>query len=64
MKRFKDFLEEDGAAAGVGGGSMPANNVGTGNIAGVGVGPQGEPDRKSTRLNSSHIPLSRMPSSA
>ena len=23
-----------------------------------------EPDRKSTRLNSSHIPLSRMPSSA
>ena len=43
MKRFKDFLEEDGAAAGVGGGSMPANNVGTGNIAGVGVGPQGEP---------------------
>ena len=25
---------------------------------------EGEPDRKSTRLNSSHIPLSRMPSSA
>ena len=25
---------------------------------------QGERDRKSTRLNSSHIPLSRMPSSA
>ena len=25
---------------------------------------QGESDRKSTRLNSSHIPLSRMPSSA
>ena len=24
----------------------------------------GEEDRKSTRLNSSHIPLSRMPSSA
>ena len=24
----------------------------------------GQPDRKSTRLNSSHIPLSRMPSSA
>ena len=24
----------------------------------------GKPDRKSTRLNSSHIPLSRMPSSA
>ena len=46
MKRFKDFLEEDGAAAGVGGGSMPPNNVGTGNIAGVGVGPQGEPPGK------------------
>ena len=29
-----------------------------GRVAGV------EPDRKSTRLNSSHIPLSRMPSSA
>ena len=27
------------------------------------VGPKGR-DRKSTRLNSSHIPLSRMPSSA
>ena len=26
--------------------------------------PQGSVDRKSTRLNSSHIPLSRMPSSA
>ena len=26
--------------------------------------PDHEPDRKSTRLNSSHIPLSRMPSSA
>ena len=25
---------------------------------------RGDPDRKSTRLNSSHIPLSRMPSSA
>ena len=25
---------------------------------------QYQPDRKSTRLNSSHIPLSRMPSSA
>ena len=28
------------------------------------VQPWGEVDRKSTRLNSSHIPLSRMPSSA
>ena len=28
------------------------------------VGPDGTPDRKSTRLNSSHIQKSRMPSSA
>ena len=28
------------------------------------VQPSRRPDRKSTRLNSSHIPLSRMPSSA
>ena len=33
--------------------------------AGQARGPlEGIPDRKSTRLNSSHIPLSRMPSSA
>ena len=30
----------------------------------AGVGLTGFSDRKSTRLNSSHIPLSRMPSSA
>ena len=30
----------------------------------TGVGNQHQVDRKSTRLNSSHIPLSRMPSSA
>ena len=28
------------------------------------TGKENPPDRKSTRLNSSHIPLSRMPSSA
>mgnify|MGYP003349624288 CR=1 FL=1 len=28
------------------------------------INPAGQIDRKSTRLNSSHIPLSRMPSSA
>ena len=34
-------------------------------IVGMGPGPfTGLRDRKSTRLNSSHIPLSRMPSSA
>ena len=30
----------------------------------LGLGQTGASDRKSTRLNSSHIPLSRMPSSA
>jgi hypothetical protein len=30
-------------SAGMGGGGAPVNNVGGGNIAGVGVGPQGEP---------------------
>jgi hypothetical protein len=41
MKTFKQFLEEDGAAAGIGG--TPTNSVGGGAIAGCGVGPQGEP---------------------
>lgn len=40
MKTFKQFLEEDGEGAVS---SAPANNVGGGAIAGVGVGPQGEP---------------------
>ena len=35
MKRFKDFIKED----------APANNVGDGQIAGLGVGPKGEPGR-------------------
>ena len=57
-----------GALAAVAVGAVPAcGNVNkrAGNLAVLG----GEPvitksDRKSTRLNSSHIPLSRMPSSA
>jgi len=40
MKTFKTF-KEDMAAASVGG--APTNAVGTGCIAGAGVGPQGEP---------------------
>ena len=36
MKTFKKFRKED----------APANNVGGGNIAGVGVGPAGEPGIK------------------
>jgi hypothetical protein len=53
MKTYKDwkkkFKKEDGgggAGGGAGGGSggaVAANNVGSGNIAGVGVGPAGEP---------------------
>ena len=35
----------------------------SGNV-GIGTSSPGYKDRKSTRLNSSHIPLSRMPSSA
>ena len=44
MKKFKEWkqkIKEDGAAAMMG--SPPANNVGGGAIAGVGVGPAGEP---------------------
>jgi len=40
MKRFKSFLEEEGA---------PTNNVGGGNIAGLGIGPKGEPGVSATR---------------
>ena len=39
MKSFRRFLEEDMGGLGV----APTNNVGSGNIAGVGVGPKGEP---------------------
>lgn len=37
-KKFSDFVKEDGE-----GGGVPANNAGAGNIAGIGVGPKGEP---------------------
>jgi hypothetical protein len=49
MKKFKQFLEEDGEAAG---GAAPTNSVGSGAIAGCGVGPQGEPGvSKKKKLN-------------
>jgi hypothetical protein len=41
--KFIDFLkkiQEEGEAA------VPANSVGAGKVAGLGVGPQGEPGRK------------------
>ncbi len=43
MKRFKKFAEEMGGFAGGAGAVAPINNVGGGNIAGVGIGVKGEP---------------------
>jgi RNA polymerase sigma factor (sigma-70 family) len=48
MKKFKEWkqkIKEDGGAAGMMG-SAPANNAGGGNIAGIGIGPAGEPGIK------------------
>ena len=53
-------------------GDMPNDNSNNNNIVGSDIGYYGEPcyyttgdlDRKSTRLNSSHTDISRMPSSA
>jgi hypothetical protein len=44
MKTYKELkkkMQEDGMGAGAAG--APANNAGSGNIAGIGVGPAGEP---------------------
>ena len=50
MKTFKQFNED-----GVMGGGAPTNAVGGGAIAGVGVGPQGEPGIKKKRQVASFI---------
>ncbi len=42
-----NVVNEDGAAVGAG---APTNNVGSGAVAGLGVGPQGEPGRKKSRV--------------
>jgi hypothetical protein len=42
MKSFKEYLDEMGAGA-AGGSAGPTNTAGGGQIAGIGVGPQGEP---------------------
>jgi len=71
MKTYKDwkkkFKKEDGGGGAGGGaagaGAVAANNVGSGNIAGVGVGPAGEPgvspgfgkDKKRKKLKISTI---------
>lgn len=46
MKTFAAWIKEDGA--------VPVNNAGGGQIAGIGVGPQGEPgfSRKKTKMMS------------
>lgn len=44
MKTFKEFLEED----------APVNNVGGGAIAGVGIGPQGQPPVRKTKYKQSN----------
>ena len=58
------YVEQVGAMPGQGVSSMFNFGHSCGTVMGV-IGAMGIPqDRKSTRLNSSHIPLSRMPSSA
>jgi len=42
MKKFKQYIDEMGAGA-AGGGAGPTNTAGGGQVAGIGVGPQGEP---------------------
>lgn len=42
MKKFKEFISEEGEG-GIIGSSAPTNSVGSGNLAGCGVGPRGEP---------------------
>jgi hypothetical protein len=58
MITFKQFIDEDGAAAGVGGGSAPANVAG--GIAGTG-GQAGEPGVSKKRKSSilTVLPLTR-----
>lgn len=50
MKSFKEFknkIKEDGMGAGA-----PTNNAGSGNVAGIGVGPAGEPGVKKKKKKS------------
>ena len=58
MKTFKQFIGEDGE-----GSSAPTNSVGTGAIAGVGVGPKGEPgvflNKKKRNPKLTSFPLTR-----
>ena len=42
MKTFKKYIDEMGAGA-AGGGAGPTNTAGSGQVAGIGVGSQGEP---------------------
>jgi hypothetical protein len=61
MKTFKQFKEMAGGVGG-GAGGAPANNVGSGNIAGAGVGLSGEPGvhpRKKRKHNPIMMDMSR-----
>jgi len=43
VKSFKTFLDEMGGGAGGAAAAGPTNTAGGGQVAGIGVGPQGEP---------------------
>ena len=62
----EDNIVESNSGWGIslGSGVSGAGNIISGNTVRSNTGGIGVSDRKSTRLNSSHIPLSRMPSSA
>ena len=59
-----DAINHDPAHTFMNTGTMIAGRPAMGSWLVYGLGAETEKDRKSTRLNSSHIPLSRMPSSA
>lgn len=56
MKSFKEFVKEDGGAAGAVGSAGPTNVVSTGAIAGTG-GKGGEPGVHLPRKKNKHDPV-------
>lgn len=60
MKSFKKYIEEMGAGAVGGGSSGPTNTASGGQVAGIGVGPQGEPGvdlRKKKKHSDPRLPM-------
>jgi hypothetical protein len=58
MKTFKQYIDEMGAGAA--GGAGPTNTAGGGAVAGIGVGPQGEPGvdlRKKKKVADPRMPM-------